>query len=297
MYSFRVASNTISLIIQEVCAAIIDEFAAEVLDCPTSPEEWQRVVDQFADLCQVYHAIGAIDVKHIRWSVLKSLERCSTIIRGSTLVPVGGCLPEWILIWCTDFQPLWAETSDRRWNDWVSPEDPLPKDDRPMPYFILGDDAFALKTWLMKPFSQHNMTDEQRIFNYRLSHNERIVENAFGILANRFQCLLSSLSQKPEMVKSIVLACVCLHKLMCMRYPGHQNSLLDQEDDKHHVIPREWRNGANMQDVDNLVGGNRTTRIVKKQRKYLNLYFNSPAGSVPWQDRMTWTTSHKLGLF
>ncbi len=48
------------------------------------------------------------------------------------------------------------------------PEYPLPRDDRPMPYFILGDNAFALKTWL-KLFSQRNMNDEQRIFNYRLS--------------------------------------------------------------------------------------------------------------------------------
>ncbi len=65
MYSFRVTSNTISLIVREVCAAIIDEFAAEVLDCPTSPQEWQRVADQFADRWQMYHAIGAIDRKHV----------------------------------------------------------------------------------------------------------------------------------------------------------------------------------------------------------------------------------------
>ncbi len=76
-----------------------------------------------------------------------------------------------------------------------SPTDPLPDDDRLMPYFIIGDNAFALKTWLMKPFSKHNMSDEQRIFNYKLSHARRIVENAFGILANHFQCLLSPLRQ------------------------------------------------------------------------------------------------------
>ncbi len=161
-----------------------------------------------------------------------------------------------------------------------APEDPLPKDDRLIPYFILGDDAFALKTWLMKPFSQ------QRISNYRLSRGRRIVENAFGILANCFLYLLSPLRQEPETMKSIVLACVCLHNLMRMWYPGLQNALLDLVDHQHHVISGEWRNGANMQDVDNLVGGNRTTRIAKKQREYLKLYFNSPAASVTWQDRM-----------
>ncbi len=73
---------------------------------------------------------------------------------------------------------------------------------------------------------------------------------------------------------------------MRMRYPGLQNVLLNQEDDQHHVIPGEWRNGVNMQDVDNLVSDNRTTRMAKKQREYLKLYFNSQAGSVPWQGRM-----------
>ena len=47
--------------------------------------------------------------------------------------------------------------------------DPLPNDDRPMPYFIIGDDAFPLRTWLTKPFSRRNLLDEERMFNYKLS--------------------------------------------------------------------------------------------------------------------------------
>lgn len=41
--------------------------------------------------------------------------------------------------------------------------DPLPNDDIPTPYFILGDDAFGLRTYLMKPFAQRQMTKDQRI--------------------------------------------------------------------------------------------------------------------------------------
>ena len=41
-----------------------------------------------------------------------------------------------------------------------------------------------------------------------------IVENSFGIIANRFQCLLITLWQEPETVGSIVLTCCCLHNLM-----------------------------------------------------------------------------------
>ncbi len=117
------------------------------------------------------------------------------------------------------------------------PADPLPQDNQLMPYFLLGDDAFALRTWMMKPFSQWNMSDEQRIFNYRLSQAMCNVENAFRILANQFQCLLSPLLQQPKTVNSIVLACACLHNLMQMCYPGLQKALLDQEDDQHQLIP------------------------------------------------------------
>ena len=65
MYGFRVAHNTISLIIRDVCEAIIAEFAEEVISCPTTPEEWRRIADQFAARWQLPHALGALDGKHI----------------------------------------------------------------------------------------------------------------------------------------------------------------------------------------------------------------------------------------
>ena len=64
-----------------------------------------------------------------------------------------------------------------------------------MPYFIIGDDTFPLKTWMMKPFSKRNMVHEERIFNYILLRARCIVENAFGILANIFAILLMTVCQ------------------------------------------------------------------------------------------------------
>ena len=98
----------------------------------------------------------------------------------------------------------------------ISPAaEPLPADDRPMPYFLIRDDAFSLRTWLMKPFSGRMLPDDQRIFNYRLSCVCRVVEKAFGIMANRFGCLLTTINQSKA--TSIVLAMVCIMVLWMMR--------------------------------------------------------------------------------
>ena len=55
-----------------------------------------------------------------------------------------------------------------------------------MPFVVASDDAFPLHNNLMKPYPLSNLSSEQRVFNYRLSHARRVVENVFGIFAKRF---------------------------------------------------------------------------------------------------------------
>ena len=168
---------------------------------------------------------------------------------------------------------------------WPQP-DKLPNDDKVTPYFILGDDIFALRIYLMKPYSTRFMSKEQRIFNYRISRGRRVVENAFGILAQRWQILLRTMQQASDNVRLIVEACVCLHNLMRMRYSTLQNSVLDTEDENHQIIPGIWRDAGLMHALKKIKGATRANTSGKQQQEYLQHYFSSPAGSVPWQNNM-----------
>ena len=92
--------------------------------------------------------------------------------------------------------------------------------------------------------------------------------------------------QVPETAQVIVEACICLHNMMRLRYPGLQNAILDQEDEDHNIIPGAWRDGVELLELQRARGPNRDAVIAKRQREYLKMYFNSAAGSVSWQDRM-----------
>ncbi len=92
---------------------------------------------------------------------------------------------------------------------------PTADDDRDIPYVCVGDDAFPLRTYTMKPFGRLGLEVPERIYNYRTSQCRRVSENAFGILANRYACLLSVIKFQPKIASDIVLPAICCHNLMC----------------------------------------------------------------------------------
>ena len=49
------------------------------------------------------------------------------------------------------------------------------------PYAFVGDDAFALKKFIMKPYPQQNLTAGKRVYNYKHSRARKLLENLFGI--------------------------------------------------------------------------------------------------------------------
>jgi hypothetical protein len=64
-YDFRVARNTISVCVPEVCQAIVDEYKHEAISCPTTQDEWRVISVEFQRRWNVPHACGALDGKHV----------------------------------------------------------------------------------------------------------------------------------------------------------------------------------------------------------------------------------------
>ena len=136
----------------------------------------------------------------------------------------------------------------------------------------------------MKPYPQRNLTHDKRIFNYRLCRARRIVENAFGVVANRWRVLLKRIDITPQRAEVVVLAACCLHNLMIADHPDQVRHMVDREDPvTHQVTTGEWRQDAVLTDLQVLRGNNATAKG-KAYRNILTTFFNSEAGSVPWQE-------------
>lgn len=300
-YGWRVPHNTISIVVREVCEAIIVEYREELLKPPQTAADWRQITDSWMNRWNFPHVIGAIDGKHIACKAPAN--------SGSDYYNYKGFFSVILLAVCSsDYKFLWIDTSGKgsssdahiyntsvfqqalHRNDIIGfPQpDPLPGDTEDVPYFLVGDDAFALRTYMMKPFGCRGMTRKQRIFNYRLSRARRVVENSFGILANRFQVLLTTMMHEADTVRLLVKACILLHNLMRSRYPVMQNRLVDVERPNGDVVPGAWREGINLDDTvpHQLPGNNRDVRIAKAQRNLIMEWCCSRAGRVPWQDDM-----------
>lgn len=92
---------------------------------------------------------------------------------------------------------------------------PLPDRNISIPYFFVGDSAFALSENLMKTYGgSHPKGSSKRIFNYRLSRARRIVENVFGIISSVFRVLRKPMLLQPDNPELVVMAIVLLHNYL-----------------------------------------------------------------------------------
>ena len=83
-----------------------------------------------------------------------------------------------------------------------------------IPHFFIGDEAFPLYRDLLWPFPRNQLSNEAKIYNYRLCRERRVIENAFGILVQRWCIFHYQIYLGPDMAEVVVKATVVLHNIL-----------------------------------------------------------------------------------
>lgn len=162
---------------------------------------------------------------------------------------------------------------------------PIIEEGKAMPYMLVADEAFQLNSYTLRPYPGKTLTNEQRVFNYRLSRARRVIENTFGIMVARWCIFAKPINTSVITAESIVKACVVLHNY-CMDKVGYgSKDFADKPRCNMEPIPGEWRNmiknNSGITPLQN-DGSNTHSRFAASIREDFKNYFLNE-GAVPCQ--------------
>ncbi|XP_046395705.1 uncharacterized protein LOC124162968 [Ischnura elegans] len=306
MYLFRIPVSTMSIFIPEVCAAIYDTLKETVMKMPGSKEKWIQIAEGFETTWDFPNCIGALDGKHIVMQAPPNSGSLYFNYKGThsivLLAMVDSCYKFiYIDVGCYGrisdggvFNNSSLKTGIVNGALNLPNRSALKGRQSPLPYVVVADDAFALSTYLMKPYPFRNPAMKQRVYNYRLSRCRRIVENVFGLVANRFRVLRKPMLLHPERVKTVVLAICTLHNYLMegkesvKRY-APVGTFDVEATDTGIVADGSWRSEEGIPDR-NLIPLQTTQsrnhpKAAELVRTEFTEYFSSPQGKVHWQYR------------
>ena len=227
---FGIGCSTVCTIVIKTCEVLSEHLFHKYVYIPTG-EGLQKVVDGFQSQWGFPEAIGAIDGNHI--PIIKPCH-CpshyynrkgfySIIVEG--LVDHTGKFLDAYIGWpgkCHDARVFQNSSLYKKGIEGSL----LPCLTRKLgsvdvPLVILGDAAYPLLPWLMKPYIETpSSPDDIKLYNYQQSRAHMVVENSFGKLKGRWRILLKRLDCHLDNVPSIVSACITLHN-MCEKFNDH----------------------------------------------------------------------------
>ncbi|KAM4011680.1 putative nuclease HARBI1 [Anomaloglossus baeobatrachus] len=295
-FSAAVSRSLLSVIIPETCNAIVRSLRSDN-QFPKTVEAWNKIAKDFEQLWQFPNCGGALDGKHVRITQPRNSGSYFYNYKGYfslIMMALVNANYEFINVdvgmngRVSDGGVLEHTAFGEHLQNGALHLPPNSETTGNLNFVFVGDEAFPLHANLLKPFPQNALTQERRIFNYRLSRARRVVENAFGIMANRFRLFHTPINLKLQSIDSVVLACCTLHNFLrrqdvnAYSPPGFVDSV---EPTNGEVVLGEWRaNAPTIAGLQPVIHG-RNKDDAKACRENYCQYFNGP-GAVSWQQQM-----------
>lgn len=299
-YQYLVGVATTANIIAETCQVIWNCLVHMVLPYPLTTSDWLKVADDFDKHWQFPHCIGAIDGKHIQIQCPdKSGSLYFNYKNHHSIVLLGICDANYLFLF-VDIGAYGRRSDGGIFRDsqigqkFVKHEMNVPKaellaiDGMPLPYVLVGDEAFQLTNYLLRPYpGRGGLNKDKTIFNYRLSRARRTIENSFGLLVSLWRILKKPIEATVDNTINIIKAIVCLHNWL--RKQDKDNNYIEENMVDRHgengFIPGCWRaevgDRSALQDAK-IHGNIFSSRAAVTIRDEFCDYFNAE-GAVPWQ--------------
>ena len=188
---FGVGLSTVCVAVHEVCNVLVEHFRSKYIKIP-SGQGLRSVIDGFESKWDFPQCVGAIDGSHIPIIAPKDNPLDYYNRKGyhsvvlQALVDHNYKFLDVYVGWPGSVHDARVLANSglyqRGENGLLTPNWSRTLGGINIPLLILGDPAYPLRTWLMKPFSDTGLSAKQRRFNYKLSRARVVVENAFGRL-------------------------------------------------------------------------------------------------------------------
>lgn len=220
-------NSTVSNIVTEVCKELWNTLRPLVLSIPTE-ETWLNMAEDFLTKWGFPHCLGSIDGKHITIKCPPgsgSMFYCYKSKYSIVLMAVVDANYKFVFVDVGSYgkdadSTIFEATTFARLlrNGQLNLPNPQPLQGETdsLPYIFLGDGGFKLETFLMRPFVRDAALQDRdkKIFNQSLSRARVVVENAFGIMAQKFRVFLRPFETDLNNTIAIVKAACCLHNFI-----------------------------------------------------------------------------------
>lgn len=224
-FSYRIGIATVAKITREVCAALWTSLVSKHLNRKTN-EEFIKIADEFYSKWGFPNCIGSIDGKHIRCkrpphsgSMFFNYKHFfSIVLQGVasadykfTAIEVGayGKQSDGGIFEASTLHKL-IETGEYE----IPEERNLPGTEIAAPFVMLGDEAYPLRKYLLRPYSKTNLNNDSELFNTMLSKSRKSIECAFGIITNKWRLLTKSIETDIYGAELFVKTICLLHNII-----------------------------------------------------------------------------------